>query len=90
MRNKVYLLIMDDSFDDEDLENYKIYTSAFFDGVEIEILRQGDEVPGKLGKKVPSNFYKDCRITNRERIYPDESWTQYMTCGKNGINNVMK
>ena len=67
--------MMDNSFDDEEIEQYKLYASAFFDGVEIDVITQGSKVPGKAAT-VPKNFYEKCGVKCRERD-EDGYWTQY-------------
>ena len=64
--------MMDNSFRKEDVEKYKKYAGAFFPGTEVDVIRQGMVVPGQNANKsnktvVPKNFFKDAKITCRER-----------------------
>ena len=49
MKNKVYLFIADqNSFTKKQIEQYKLYASAFFDGVaSVEVIKAGDVIPGQ-------------------------------------------
>ena len=71
----ISIFLIDDTIDDETAELLKIYCEAFFLGCDVKVIKQGDQIEettrggAKRVKKVPQDFLKHHKITNRENFY---------------------
>lgn len=75
-KNKLYLFMMDDGFTNEDILKYKKYAAAFFPGTDVDVIRQGQMLPGRNPSKkmVPKNFLKAEKVTCRDRDDIEDGW----------------
>ena len=69
--NTIYLFIIDDSIDVETGEKFKRYCQAFYHGIQVKLVRPGDEIKQKLAngrtikKKLPTDYLSTHNITTR-------------------------
>ena len=84
-KNTIYLFISDNSFTNEQIQQYKLYANAFFMGVRsVEIIKAGAVIPGQSNRPNPRRVPKDFL---ESEIESRETWfgKQYRTCGDHGI-----
>ena len=72
-KNCIFLFLIDNSIDQESAHQFQLYTSAYFHGLEVKVIKGGDEIPYQTEQgetqvlNVPKDFIKHHNITTRER-----------------------